>query len=94
MSFTMELPGAAKQAEGRRAVTEAGSCCLLHDGDVLLPCGVRAKNQPQVGLAPGITAGSHLFWGWRGIAGSLIAFISSLKTVKKYRPIRGHMTSN
>ena len=79
VSLARELPGAAKQAEGRRAVIEAGSCFLLHSGDGMLPCRVWAKNQTQVGLAPGIAAGSCLFWD----AEPLVVFISSLKMVKK-----------
>lgn len=51
-SLTRELPGAEKQSEGRRAMTEAGSYFLLHSGDKLLPYAVRAKNQTQVGMLP------------------------------------------
>lgn len=36
-SLTRELPGAAKQVETRRAVTEAASYFLLRGGDELLP---------------------------------------------------------
>lgn len=63
---TRELLGAAKQAEGTRAMTEAGSYFLLHDGDELLLYGVRAENQTQVGLALGVTTGSHHSWRGEG----------------------------
>lgn len=78
-----DAPRSCKAGRGRRAVTEAGSYFLLHGGDGLLPCRVRAKNQTQVGLAPGITAGSCLFWNGGGTAEPLIAFIPSLKMMKK-----------
>lgn len=83
MSLTRELTGATKQTVGRRAVTEVGSSFFLPGGERLLPCWVKAKNQTQVGLALGITAGPCLFWSGRGIEEPLITSISSLKMVKK-----------
>lgn len=91
-------PGGSQELQSRqrkkRAVAEAGSHFLLCGGNELLRYGVRAKKQTQVGLAPGITAASHLSWSGRGIVETLIASISSLKMVKKQRPVHSHTTSS
>lgn len=85
MSLTRELTEAAKQTERRRAVTEAGSCFLLPGGEGLLLCGVGVKDQTQMGLDLGITAGPCLFWSGRGIAEPRITSISSLKMARKIK---------
>lgn len=84
MSLTRELPGATK---GRRAVTGLVPAFCFMVGMGCYPAGF--EQRIRVGLAPGIAAGSCLFWD----AEPLIAFISSLKMAKKKK--RGpFMTSN
>lgn len=68
---------------GRRAETENGSHFIFPGEERLLHCGVRAKNQTQVGLDLGIADVPCIFQSRKGIEELLITSISSLKMVKK-----------
>lgn len=84
-SLTRELTEAANQTRGRRAVTEAGSCFLLPGGEGLQLCGVGVKDQTQVDLGLGVTAGPCLFWSERRIAEPRITSILSLEMARKIK---------
>lgn len=83
MCLIREPTGAAKQTWEEGLRQRLGLAFFLPGEEMLLHCGVRARNQTQVGLDLGITDVPCLFRSRRGIEEPLITSISSLKMVKK-----------